>query len=67
MVREIGNRPSLTTELVDVAAMPMPVDDAEESIKDSLFADRMARADGLVIAASIVTSGFTQKSRRSRS
>jgi NAD(P)H-dependent FMN reductase len=58
MVREIGNRPGLTTELIDVAKIPMPVDDAGESIKHPLFADRMAQADGLVIVAPEYNHGY---------
>jgi NAD(P)H-dependent FMN reductase len=58
MVREIGKRPAVTTELIDVASVPMPVDDAGENIKDRLFADRMARADGLVIVAPEYNHGY---------
>jgi NAD(P)H-dependent FMN reductase len=58
MVREISRRPGVTTELVDVAAVPMPTDDAGESIKDDFFADRMARADGLVIVAPEYNHGY---------
>jgi NAD(P)H-dependent FMN reductase len=49
MVREVAKRRAVTTELIDVASVPMPTDDAGEGIKDSRFADRMAKADGLVI------------------
>jgi NAD(P)H-dependent FMN reductase len=58
MAREIANRPGVTTELIDVAAVPMPIDDAGESIKDPLFGDRMARADGLVIVAPEYNHGY---------
>ena len=58
MVREIGKRPGVTTELIDVAAVPMPTDDAGEGIKDDAFADRMARADGLVIVAPEYNHGY---------
>jgi NAD(P)H-dependent FMN reductase len=42
-------RDGVETELIDVAAMRLPVDDAGEQIKDPAFAARMARADGLVL------------------
>jgi NAD(P)H-dependent FMN reductase len=58
MVREIGRRPGVATELVDVAALPLPVDDAGESIRSEAFADRMARADGLVIVAPEYNHGY---------
>src|SRR5918996_3601491 len=58
MVREIGNRPSVNTELIDVAAVPLPVDDAGENIKHSVFAARMAAADGLVIVAPEYNHGY---------
>ena len=49
MVSQIATRPGVTTELIDIADMPMPTDDAGEAIKDGRFAERMAAADGLVI------------------
>lgn len=58
MVREIARRPGVTTELIDVAMVPLAVDDAGESIKDPLFAERMARADGLVIVAPEYNHGY---------
>jgi NAD(P)H-dependent FMN reductase len=58
MVREIEKRPAVTTELIDIAVVPMPVDDAGEGIKDEGFADRMARADGLVIVVPEYNHGY---------
>jgi NAD(P)H-dependent FMN reductase len=58
MAREVGSRSGVTTELIDVAKVPMPIDDAGESIKDPGFADRMARADGLVIVAPEYNHGY---------
>ncbi|MBA2303561.1 MAG: NAD(P)H-dependent oxidoreductase [Acidobacteria bacterium] len=49
MVAEIAKRPGVTTDLIDIATISLPVDDAGEAIKDSRFADRMSSADGLVI------------------
>src|SRR5439155_7306127 len=49
-VRErTGTWPGVTSELVDIATLPLPVDDAGEAIKHPEFASLMARADGLVI------------------
>lgn len=58
MVRELGGRPGVATELIDIATVAMPIDDAGESIKDSRFADRMTRADGLVIVAPEYNHGY---------
>lgn len=55
---EIRNRPGVDTELIDIANVPMPVDDAGESIKDRRFADRIAAADGLVIVAPEYNHGY---------
>ena len=42
-------RDDVTTELIDIAEMHPPVDDAGEQIKDPAFAAKMERADGLVL------------------
>jgi NAD(P)H-dependent FMN reductase len=49
MVAEIAKRPGVTTDLIDIATLSLPVDDAGEAIKDSRYSDRMSAADGLVI------------------
>ena len=49
MVQQIERRGDSATELIDIADMPLPLDDAGEGIKDKAFSDKMARADGLVI------------------
>jgi NAD(P)H-dependent FMN reductase len=58
MVREVASRPRVTTELIDIASVNMPTDDAGEAIKDAQFADRMARADGLVIVSPEYNHGY---------
>ena len=49
MVGRIEKRQAVSTELIDLSAMPLPIDDAGEEIKDAAFSNRMARADALVI------------------
>lgn len=39
MVAEIAKRPGVTTDLIDIATISLPVDDAGETIKDSRFKD----------------------------
>jgi NAD(P)H-dependent FMN reductase len=47
----LEKRPGVATELIDIATLPLPVDDAGEAIKDAAFSDKIARADGLVIVS----------------
>ena len=49
MLEQIARRDGVTTELIDITEVPMPIDDAGESIKDSVFAEKMMMADALVI------------------
>ena len=58
MVSEIEKRHGITTELIDLGTVSMPVDDAGEAIKDSGFADLMAAADGVVIVAPEYNHGY---------
>lgn len=51
LVAEAGKRPGVTTELIDIAALPLPTNDAGGAIKDPGFAARMDRADALLIVA----------------
>jgi NAD(P)H-dependent FMN reductase len=56
--QEVAKRPNLETELIDITALPLPIDDAGEAIKDSGFADKMDRADGLVIVSPEYNHGY---------
>ena len=58
MRAEIAKRPGVVTELVDVATLPIPVDDAGESVKDPEFSETMNRADALVIVAPEYNHGY---------
>lgn len=58
MVTEVGKRPGVETELVDVATLPIPVDDAGEGAKDAEFAELVNRADALVIVAPEYNHGY---------
>ena len=49
MATEIARREGIVTELIDIGDIPMPIDDAGEGIKDPAFAEKMIRADALVI------------------
>lgn len=50
-VELLNLRAGVTSRLIDIATVPMPVDDAGEAIKDPAFAQAMTAADGLVIVS----------------
>jgi NAD(P)H-dependent FMN reductase len=51
MLEQLQKRDEVSTELIDIAQLPLPVDDAGESIKDPAFAAKMNAADALVIVS----------------
>ena len=55
---DIARRVGVETELIDIASMRITTDDAGEAIKDPAFADRMKRADALVIVAPEYNHGY---------
>jgi NAD(P)H-dependent FMN reductase len=57
--RELSKQPEVETELIDIAALPLPTSDAGEAIKDSGFAAKMARADGLVVVSPEYNHGYS--------
>jgi NAD(P)H-dependent FMN reductase len=58
MWARVGERPGVETALVDVATLPIPVDDAGEGAKDPAFAELVNRADALVIVAPEYNHGY---------
>jgi NAD(P)H-dependent FMN reductase len=51
VAQEVAKRPGVETELIDIAALPLPVNDAGQAIKDAGFAAKMDRADALVLVS----------------
>ena len=47
----LNRRSGVISRVIDIATVPMPVDDAGEAIKDPAFATAMTEADGLVIVS----------------
>jgi NAD(P)H-dependent FMN reductase len=47
----LNRRAGVRSELIDIASLPLPVDDAGEAIKSAAFSAVVAAADGLVIVA----------------
>jgi len=58
IVAEVGKRPGVETELVDIAELPIPVDDAGEAAKDPHFAELVNRADALVLVVPEYNHGY---------
>lgn len=56
---QVAKREDVETELIDIASLPLPVNDAGEAIKDEFFASRMDRADGLVIVSPEYNHGYS--------
>ena len=59
IARELARNAGVTTELIDIAQLPLPVNDAGEAIKDAGFSDKMNRADALVIVAPEYNHGYS--------
>jgi NAD(P)H-dependent FMN reductase len=48
---EIRKREGVITELIDIAELSLPVDDAGEAVRDPRFSEAMELADGLIIVS----------------
>src|SRR5260370_27194392 len=59
LTRELGKRPGVETELIDITQLPLPTNDAGEAIKDAGFSARMERADALVIVSPEYNHGYS--------
>ena len=59
MTAELAKRPNVETELIDLAHMPLPTNDAGEGIKDPEFASKMVRSDALVIVSPEYNHGYS--------
>jgi NAD(P)H-dependent FMN reductase len=59
VTQEVGKRAGVETDLIDIAALPLPTDDAGEAIKDSGYSSRVERADALIIVAPEYNHGYS--------
>lgn len=55
---QLTARARVETELVDIAELSIPIDDAGEAIKDAAFAEKMNRADALVLVVPEYNHGY---------
>ncbi|HET7873856.1 MAG TPA: NAD(P)H-dependent oxidoreductase [Terriglobales bacterium] len=58
VTRELGKLSGLETELIDIAQLPLPTNDAGEATKDSVFSEKMERADALVVVSPEYNHGY---------
>jgi len=58
LTQEVSKQPGVETELLDIATMPLPTNDAGEAIKESAFSVAMDRADAIVIVAPEYNHGY---------
>lgn len=58
MVEEVGKRPGVETELIDIATLPVGSGESWDAIRNSGFADKMNRADALVLVAPEYNHGY---------
>jgi NAD(P)H-dependent FMN reductase len=58
LLSEMKKRPEIETELIDVRQLKMRLDDEGENMKDTDFAKKMERADGLVIVTPEYNHGY---------
>ena len=56
---EVAKRTGVETELIDIATLPLPVDDAGQAIRDDEFSAKMERMDGLVIVSPEYNHGYS--------
>jgi NAD(P)H-dependent FMN reductase len=56
---ELARRPGVETELIDIATLPIRIDDAGEAIKMPAYAAAMERADGLVVVSPEYNHGYS--------
>jgi len=59
LIEELSKRPGVEAELIDIAALPLPTNNAGQAIKDPAFADKMSRADALVIVSPEYNHGYS--------
>jgi NAD(P)H-dependent FMN reductase len=59
VLAEIQTLAEVETELIDIAKLPLPVDDAGEAIKNADYAGKMNHADALVVVSPEYNHGYS--------
>jgi NAD(P)H-dependent FMN reductase len=56
---ELGSHSGVETDLIDIAKLPLPTNDAGEAIKQAEFSTKMNRADALVVISPEYNHGYS--------
>jgi NAD(P)H-dependent FMN reductase len=56
---ELGKCAGVETDLIDIADLPLPTNDAGEAIKHAGFSDKMNKADALVVVSPEYNHGYS--------
>ena len=56
---ELGKRAGVETDLIDIAKLPLPTNDAGEAIKHADFSAKMDKADALVVVSPEYNHGYS--------
>jgi NAD(P)H-dependent FMN reductase len=59
VLEETAKRPGVETELIDIAGLPLRVDDAGQATKDPGYSEKMIRADALIIVSPEYNHGYS--------
>jgi NAD(P)H-dependent FMN reductase len=59
VTEELGKRAGIETDLIDIAKLPLPTNDAGEAIKHAAFSDKMDKADALVVVSPEYNHGYS--------
>ena len=59
VTEELSKRNGVETDLIDIAKLPLPTNDAGEAIKHADFSSKMNKADALVIVSPEYNHGYS--------
>src|SRR5438132_2525035 len=59
LTEEVSKQAGVETDLIDIADLALPTNDAGEAIKEGAFSSKMERADGIVIVAPEYNHGYS--------
>src|SRR5438309_4932555 len=59
LTEEVSKQAGVESDIIDIAGLPLPTNDAGEAIKEGAFSSQMDRADGLLIVAPEYNHGYS--------
>src|SRR6266581_2679375 len=59
VTEELGKSAGVETDLIDIAKLPLPTNDAGEAIKQADFSAKMSRADAVVVVSPEYNHGYS--------